>query len=662
MTDRNSSKIGYYSSHPSLTKSEVETGIRIGDINEADVVVAEEYREESFDEDLIPDPSSDQEDDPARAERWATEDSILDQWTLQDAYRMYCDKTPIVPGRKSQLLSCPNPEHPDRHPSANFTWEANGNDGLFYCHSCGVAAGNKYHLAALAFGYSPDDIKGVGNKTFRVVKMRILEDLGYTASTTNPKGERLYRKVEAQNPEPEEPIEKVEPTDNVIQLVPPASDDPPPPQAHLEWRSIVQPGTPLDVWMEALRITSIPDEFLFWQGLQALALAAGRNVYIPSTPNIYSNIYVLNFAGTGAGKSRSIGQLEVLLTAAMPFEGDAEASRGVLVKNDAASGEGAINAHAPVIDTVETPDDPRARKSVSRASRVKTFWHIDEFHTLMGKKGRNASMPIDKAFIMLYDNKLFVSNDKSDEKATVVAHEPFCVVASTAQPGAIRDYVHRNDIWSGFMNRWVPAIGTRKTRPRREPIADLSNAIHAFEHLATGWASHEHRIQMDDDALNVWHNFLATEIDIYLKNSEQGNLQADALMRTELLMQKICLLLCINERKESIDVELLNKALSLWPYIRDCYLTIIGKVSTGSDRDRALEWLEDLFAQEPEISKSRLGELKRANSHEISPSLVEDWINVWRRVGKLEEDKRAAKKGANGKAGGRKITVYRLMD
>lgn len=129
------------------------------------------------DPDLVPDIKSESKNPEL--------DQVLDSISILDAYNQWCGKSKPSPGnrRESVMISCPNPSHPDKKPSAWMNLDKN----TWFCGGC-AEGGDSYDIAAYSFGYP---VPGYKSQPALFVKLReqMAQSLGYTVKTT-PGGTR----------------------------------------------------------------------------------------------------------------------------------------------------------------------------------------------------------------------------------------------------------------------------------------------------------------------------------------------------------------------------------------------------------------------------------------------------------------------------------------
>ena len=126
------------------------------------------------DEDLIPDVLNYE-----RSEEDIQVDQIVESIEVLDAYRRWIGKEvdeKTVSRKEGVMVSCPNPDHRDKHPSA---W-INTDNRTWYCGGC-AEGGDIYDLAAIKFGYDRPSYKD--GATFHQLRKEMAESYGYRFKT-----------------------------------------------------------------------------------------------------------------------------------------------------------------------------------------------------------------------------------------------------------------------------------------------------------------------------------------------------------------------------------------------------------------------------------------------------------------------------------------------
>ena len=272
-----------------------------------------------WDDDLIPHFSpSERTASPERVEI----DAIVKPLTIIDAYRKWCHKmNPDGKGRRESIMvSCPNPAHPDRNPSAWITLDK-GDGGVGNCAVCGGF--DKYDIAAWSYGF---DVPGYRTSDFPEVVRRMAEDMGYRIMIQGKAewAEKISEEIKLSAPKLEIPPpdfkddaevgdDATDDWTNVESIMPPAS---------FAWADLpaVKPGTFLHDWMEITSESYEPEEFYLWLGLMLLGIAVGNDVQLKDNPDVRSNLLVCLVGATGTGKSIAIRTAEVLARNAFPWD------------------------------------------------------------------------------------------------------------------------------------------------------------------------------------------------------------------------------------------------------------------------------------------------------------------------------------------------------
>lgn len=581
MIDPHANTKGYYINYPAeMTKAEVDEmmefarqeGVPTNAVREP--IPRPEYTIE-WDPSLIPDASSNAGGQVDRSEQWATMDELLAPLDIVECYQRWCNKSPVAPKRgtgRQLWASCPFPHHPDRDPSCHISPEKGDNGGEWFCFPC-YRGGDKYDLVAAALGYDLDAMHTKGDHTYYEVRRRMAEDLGWTEVEYDPKGNSLLRKRDPQEA-PEEP-----PSEVADEELPPIDE---PATATLDWQALIPDGTPLSEWMRATTVTEIPDEYLLWCGLAGVSCAAGRQVYIRDMPNIYSSLFVLLFGTSGRGKSRAVRILEDVIREAMPYDLEDPVCEGVLLAGSPGSGEAIPYAYA------RTLEDADGNKVVT--TNVRALWNIEELSGLISRSGR-AGSTIEDSLIELYDTKPRIIHRLA--KSTLVGEQPFGSVVATTQPQAIKKFLTQHHVWSGFLNRWMPVLGTKKpSQIISRPWVDLDITTTAFRQLWEYYRTRAVAVTMNDEALYAWADFHERWIEP-LKDDEE-TLSAGVFGRLDLLLRKLMLLFAINEKKTVIDLELLQRVLTMYPYIKHCYDSLTGRITMSEAEDCGDRMIKEL--------------------------------------------------------------------
>ena len=514
-------------------------------------ILPEKAREVSWAADLIPELEIESE---VGEERYAM-DLAIGGVTVLDAYERWCGKSVprMAPGQREGIkVSCPNPEHPDKNPSA---W-INLDKDVFTCGGCG-AGGDKFDIAAWHFGYPVPGYKARGS--FPELRRKMAEDIGYTVAMAPAKL--------AVVPEPPVP-EAAEKAAPVLTIVPrePEADVP-----AIDWRAIVPPGTFLYDWMALTSRDDLPEEYYFWLGLQALGFACGNDVRLMDSPAVKTNLFVCLYGPSGIGKTRSIHALMELLDLALPYDHDDPECTGTYLLPTPGSAEALIDCFAKArLDSVTLQP--------IGWSPVRGLIRFDELSNLVGKATRSGSV-MKPTLMEMYDGYRPVETN-SRGSGMRKAEGYFASAITTTQPGAIRELLMQTDSESGFINRWIFAVGPAKPLVDygREPL-NVQRLVTSLR-LVRGWAAAGHDLVLDGDARQTWKTFFDAKIAPVRSNPDAGSL----FTRIDLTLKKVIALFCANEMTDP-TADLVGRATSLHDYLKTAYSMLVTEIGIGLFED-----------------------------------------------------------------------------
>jgi energy-coupling factor transporter ATP-binding protein EcfA2 len=592
-----------------------------------------------FDPDLVPDITPDAE----RSDEDLEIDGILDRVDILDAYQKWCGKMVPKVGskRESIMISCPNPQHPDREPSA---W-INLDTQVWFCGGCQIG-GDKYDIAAWYHGY---DVPGYKGKDFPALRRDMAGDLGYVVRRT-PGGQEYVEPVE---PSPEASLALPEPSEapgapssepdnqetpsNVIDF--PANPIETESFEHgldragirIDWEAIVPPDTFLWEWMEATTIDDLPPEYYFWLGMQALGFAVGDDVLMDDYRRIKANLFVCLYGPTGTGKSRSIEPFAQLIREALPWDGDDYTpSKGVQLLASPASAEALLRMFAHDIK------DPSTQQITKRA-QVRGMLRVEEFASFVARASRPTN-PMKETLIELFDVLDHTIKHTSVTGGTVQAHNPFAQMITSTQPKAIHSFLRRTDTESGFLNRWVFAAGTR----RRQRISyggvqiDTSNAQQHLRGIHA-WSGQKHLYTLDGAALKVWDEFFHREI----VPLHDGNVES-MLSRIDLILKKLIILFAINSKESQPSVESVERAIALYPYLRMTSVMFSKDIAHSEFEECRVRLLEVIAATKDGVT---MRVLAQKTNGKFDRQLIVQVMKTMMELGEIKEEVNKTQRG-----------------
>lgn len=516
-------------------------------------------------------------------------DKAIKDMNIVDAYNRWCKKSKpdTRSGRQAEgiKVSCPNPSHPDRNPSA---W-LNTNKNLYYCSGC-AEGGDVWDIAAWHFGYPVPGYKH-DPVLFRELREKIGAELGfqqvkglmgtYLVATGNE--EQAVAPVVV--PGPVTPVGML-PSAVVVEQEAQAAaakiDD----SATIDWRGIVPDGTFLRTWLSATTIDDCPEEYHFWTGLMAIGFAVGRNRILKDARPVIPNLFVCFVGPSGAGKSSAKGHLARIVQDTMPYEYDNPFSSGTKHISAPGSAEYLVKAFsAPIYD-------PAAPKKIMGYSPVRAQVDFEELAALIGISSRLGST-MKPTLLEIYDGSSSIGSG-SLTHGERISRDPFGQVTSTTQDGSLRDLLKRGDEISGFMNRWVFASGKlKRQRSLGGAMIDLGDASAKLKSLHQ-WAGTTRALSMTPDAFTRWDGFFHDVVVPTKGASERGG--SVLLNRIDLLLKKLILLFSCNLLQDEVSVEVVEQAIALFPYLLKSY-GIVSKEMSITEESTINETITDAISK-----------------------------------------------------------------
>jgi hypothetical protein len=604
-----------------------------------------------FDDDLIPDV---EESTYTPTEADLALDAFVERIGIEEAYARFCGKMEPKIGnrRESVMISCPDPSHPDKNPSAWMNLDQN----VWFCGGCQVG-GDVYDIAACHFGMDVPGYKNDGS--FPALKEAIAEAFGFQ-TVTGITGETYV--VE---PEPEAPgvsieqvveVARVEPLATVHELplpevvgseeLPASADELT--KLYIDWEGILPGDTFLDHWMKNCTISDLPHEYFFWLGLQALAFAGDRKILLHDDPPVVPNLFLCLYGATGLGKSRSLYPYDELIAGALPHGPSPvdfqERPHGVWRIPSPGSAEALVDSFR--WDLLN--DENQVIDQVSMTGLL----HIEEFASFISKASRQGST-LKETLIEFYDAKRTISI-RSRTSGITQAKDPFCQAITTTQPKAIHAFLSKTDTESGFLNRWIFVAG----QPRRKLNAyggekiDVSGPTDDLRTIAK-WADAGHDYRLEGAALRLWESFFYDVIeDIRLGKTDNDSM----LARVDLILKKLIVLMSVNLKLPQPTEESVQMAISLFDYLKTTF-TMLGRDISFNSNYECQEALRDActYYQQRGVVPTRRDIVRRIG-RKFDLSLVDITLRTMVSLEIIVEEK-AKKTGA-----GRPTTRYKLND
>lgn len=549
-----------------------------------------------------------------RSEEDETIDSLINRLGVMGAYKKYIHK--MVPKarnkRESVMISCPMPNHPDKNPSA---W-MNLDKDTWFCGAC-QRGGDVYDLAAIGLGFDVDDYK-TGQK-FGELRRAIADSLGYTvqkipgvendvvfvADDSTPTGTTATPDIEAsatESPatdegeatstgEPDDkpkskPKSKTRKEKEELETRIRAEADAEY-EAKLEeklkssvytldWRKIAKEDTFLYEYMKAATQDYNVEEYHFWQALIALGVAIGRDVHLEDQPNVYGNLFVCLLGGSGSGKSKSKRYMDEVIQATMEFDYTQERPRGV---KDVAT----PNSSEFLVEQFSHPiwEDGPGGKYIKDYASIRSIIQFGELGSLMNVANRKGS-ELSFRLLEFYDCKERISTG-SRATGSIIAEKPFACALTTTQPKALHKLLGESDEDSGFLNRWLFVGGHQKVGKFWSHLnIDLTEAKRQLE-LIHLWCFKQRAVkptkEVEKRANDDMRNLIQPDMNTY----------DPILGRLDLTIKKLCLLLCANEQTEVLTIDIYERVMLMYDYLKAYALFRYENLraeTTGTRKDR----------------------------------------------------------------------------
>lgn len=545
-------------------------------------------------------------------------DGFIQLIKITDAYNRWANKGFVdARGRKDSIkVRCPNPAHPDNHPSAWLNTEKN----VYHCGACSMG-GDLWDIAAWHFNFPVPGYKN-DPTTFRALREKIGEDFGifiekgiagdyHVVQTTPPSVADVTPSTTAEYP----PRELV--PENLAYL-PSGSEESERTRDEqlaanrkypsIDWRNLVPTDTFLRAYLEATTVDDVPEEFHFWNGLLGIGMAVGGMRTLEDSPPVSANLFVCFVGSTGTGKSKGKRHLAVLLDQALPYHPDDQPPFGSQLLNGIQSGEVLIKQFQhPMID-------PATNKVIGFWPGVRVIADFEELATLVGKGSRQGST-LKSVLMDMYDAPIRLSST-SMTHGNVVADYPFGSAVTTTQYDSIRNLITRSDDSSGFANRWTFATGVPKRQFSVNRVrVDLTRAAGILSGINIR-ARAPGTVTWDPQGEKAWDEFFHGELHQARTTSDMSIVQ-----RLDLMLKKLFLLFAINENSDTVTESIVTRVISIFPHLMETYGVVESKISAteeGDDADRMLRHVDRLTSSKRGPTSRELYNVMKSKSNSIT--------------------------------------------
>lgn len=487
-------------------------------------------------------------------------DNAIKSLSIVNAYNRWSGKTKVHP-RGSQKegikVNCPDPNHRDEDPSAWINTEKN----LYYCSGCEYG-GDVWDIAAFYFGYPVPEYKT--SDIFRELREKVALDLGYSV-VKSMTGSGTVFMIEEPDHEVAQPKVTAKELKDYYKYTGPTID----------WPTVVPAQTFLHDWMTTTTQDNCPEEYHFWTGLMAIGYAVGRNVVLEDEPQVNSNLFVCLTGPTSVGKSKAKRHLKNVIQDALPYDESNPLSQGVKMIGAPGSGEYMVKAFS-----VDIPDPINPKKSLGLAP-VRGYIDFEEFSMVATVASRQGST-LKQHLLDIFDcHGTLISGSLTH--GTRKAINPYGQVISSTQPDAMAKFLNKDDDVSGFVNRWIFALG----KPKRiqswgSARVDLSAPTKSLKGIHVWGATHR-VLSLDEDAMVRWDEFFYDTLLPMKMASEKKN--SGIMGRIDLMLKKLILLFACNSLESKVSLDSVNRALQIFPYLIGTMGHTEKKISRTDDGD-----------------------------------------------------------------------------
>lgn len=508
--------------------------------------------------------------------------------STEEVYKKYIGKE--IGARKPDgeiMISCPFPHHEDKDPSASFDPKT----GMWHCHGRCLKGGDTLDLLAVAKGVFPEYKNGSNKQGFHNLFRSVGEDYGWKVEKRDGipvplsptrqarEKEEAVKKARADEQKIEAQLSQLnegeQPPNNVISIEDNEDDyiEHGPELPTFDWRPLVKEGTFLDYYMQEVTKDTAPEEFHFWNGLVALSLAAGNNVQLGG---LKSNLFLCLFGKSALGKGTSMKPLKKLLKLSMKFDEAHPSPEGVFIIDSIQTGEGLVKHFVGEI--------AKPGQRPVQVGNIKGLVAWEEMATILINSNRGNGNILKTKLNEFYDcNDEIVTRSASSRN---IAVNPFASLVTALQPENFEQGLSKEDITSGYLNRFVFVTGTRKPgNPFGMYEHDLTTAKNALDQVRLTYLNHSSetfdyvptKLSFAEEARDAWRDLF----------NKADNLVANgpgSISRINTLILKLAMLFTINNRETQISLDSVNRVEAMWDYIVESYMAVDSTVSRSENR------------------------------------------------------------------------------
>ena len=525
-------------------------------------------------------------------------DSFLKNLTIEEAFKKFIPKTwagGSAAGKGEIMFRCPYPDHPDNKPSASYDPE---DHQKWNCHRC-AKGGDAVTIAAIGLGLG-DNTKG---ENFTRIAKGIREHYGFVEvprapgqtkpSYVRPKPEQVevvtgppapkaptksIEEMMAGNPQPEQKLASVTQISQAPSAqveLPLADTDANFVYPTLDWQAVVKPDTFLYNYMRILCEAPNPNEYDFWNGMVAIGLVLGRDVYIRDSKTVFGNLFVCTVGKTGQRKSTASYEAKEIIENVMPYEADDPNNNGVYIPPTPGSEVYLVHEFDRRVPDLANP-------AQLLHLPVKGLIEFSEFMSFASKGRSDRGGQFKTVLLQFYDNeKRITSGSMTNGKN--VAIDSFCSLITTTQLKSIKDLMTEADANSGLLNRFVFSMGnsTREPEAFDDYMPDRPYLNKIYQEFKSFWALQGTTSIVHSPESKALFNLMWKQRGLpEVKEDDTG-----LLARILLTSKKVLLLLGANAQLKVFDEDLVRQTFIVLDYLLETYMVIGARIGVGKQSE-----------------------------------------------------------------------------
>ena len=206
--------------------------------------------------------------------------------------------------------------------------------------------------------------------------------------------------------------------------------------------------------------TEASESYHLGVGLTIMASLIGRHVYVDFGSQVYPNLYTLLVGISGKSRKDTAIKRGTRMLTTPVSSGTTQLRSNVKIVTDVASAEGLIG-------------------SLSEHSNV--LLYLTEFSRLIAQARRKGTTTILPVLMEAFDTPPVISNLSKGSPLT--AEYPYLTILSATQPRILEGLMSEEEVYSGFINRWLIIPGKSEAPMAWPASVDRQAAALLFEQM-----------------------------------------------------------------------------------------------------------------------------------------------------------------------------------